>query len=507
MGQLENLTNTPTPSELLKELSEWALAAGRFFQSSQTGFVHLYYSELEPRAQTIPLVENVLFVLALFRSRLVEQIQEGKGLLKKLILFQSQQLNHDYGNFPVYLHEYPVCQNPALGLQLLAPFYWILTQFGHILGTELKSQLEQTVVLIVEHSIRAHQAKAFPYSLAIRLGASQLAYGLLWNKSEWQQAGNEQLETLAHFQLEGWHTTKHLADILVGLQMVYPSLANSPWSSLWLLIEKTWHTQLACYIGPCIREWQDREQPQVNLHDLFAGYFSGQFSHRASVLSYYHLHGILIQPSPDSFNSKSSSYVVEGKLKQQAWTTVYHQNCSYSLLEKKEESQPALDKMHTPYRFVWGNLHFLHSLVCQGGHIEKVEYQQENHSVILLFDLKDQTVGEENIPKKEIEFFVDFHPDLYLRLNNHAATTFELGQTLQLLFNQYQLSIAFELIQGEGNFLGHIMRGNRPSQTDAKGEKRFQAYDWTFFLRTIRRKSHCKLQVQIKFEEIKDFDE
>lgn len=503
MGQLEN--SKDIPPELLKGLTEWALAAGRFFQSAQTGFVHFHYGDSDQKAQTIPLVENALFILALFRSRLVEQVQEGKGLLKKLLAFQKKDGVDNYGNFPVYLHEYPFCQDPALGLQLLAPFYWILKQFGHILGAELKEQLEQAARLTLEHSLRTHFVKAFPYYLAVRLSTAQMAYGLLWNKSDWLQMGTEQLNQLAQQQLEGWHTTRHLADILVGLQMVYPSLIDSAWSSLWHLMKQTWHTELACYIGPCVREWQEREEPQINLYDLFGGFFSGQFSHRASLLNYHHLHGILIQPSSDTFNLKPSSYVVEGKLKQQTWSTVYHHDWSYNLLEKNGPHQPTIDKTHTPYRFVWGDLHRLHSLVCQGGHIEKVEYCQEDDSVVLLFDLRDQLGEEESTPKREIEFFVDFHPDIQFHLNGYSATTFELGQIFQILFKEYRLSIVFELIEGDGNFLGHVMRGNRPSQTEIKGDKRFQAYDWTFFLRTIRRKSQCKLQARMMFETVKDF--
>jgi hypothetical protein len=502
LGQLEN--SKETPSDLFKGLCEWALAAGRFFQSAQTGFVHLYYGESEPRAQTIPIVENALFILALFRSRLVEQVQEGKGLLKRLVAFQKQHIGDDFGNFPVYLHEYPVCQDPALGIQLLAPFYWILKQFGHILGPELKQQLKHAAHLVLEHSMRAQRTKNFPYSLATRLASAQLAYGLLWNKEELHQTGKEQLEQLAQRQLEGWHTTRHLADILVGLQMVYPSLSASPWSSLWLMMEQTWHPSLACYIGPCVREWQEREEPQVNLYDLFGGFFSGKFSRRASLLSYHHLHGILIQPSLDQFHYKSSPYIVEGKLKQQTWRTVYHPDWYYNLLEKNGPHQPTVDKTHTPYRFVWGDYHRLHSLVCQGGNIEKIEYLEDG-SIILLFDLRDQPAEEESAPKREIEFFADFHPDIQFHLNGHAATTFELGQTFQLLFKKYCLSLTFELLQGEGNFLGHVMRSNRPSQVDVKGEKRFQAYDWNFFLRTIRRQGHCKLQVRIMFEIVKDF--
>lgn len=329
------LTSKETVSDLSKGLGEWALAAGRFFQSAQTGYVHLYYGEAEQKAQTIPLVENVLFTLALLRSRLVEQAQEAKRLLKGLLIFQNQLAGDNYGNFPVYLHEYPTCCDPSLGLQLLAPFYWILKQFGHVLGSDLKRQLEQAARLALEQILRAHQMKPFPYSIAVRLAAAQFAYGLFLENLTWEQAGKEQLEQLAQRQLEDWHTTRQLADVLVGLQMVYPSLSTSPWSPLWQRMEQTWHSQLACYMGPCVREWQEREEPQVNLYDLFGGFFAGQFSRRAALLSIHHLHGVLIQPSLDQFAESVLPVIVQGELKHQAWRIVRNSAWTYTVLEKK----------------------------------------------------------------------------------------------------------------------------------------------------------------------------
>jgi len=484
-----------------RNLAEWALAAGRFFQSPQTKFIHLYYGESSDlRAQTIPIIENVLFVLALFRSRLVEQIQEGKGLLKQLLAFQQKQ-EEDLGNFPVYVHEYPICHDPALSIQLLAPFYWILKSFGHILGSDLKQQLEQTMCLALKYSIKAHQQKSFPYFLSVRLAAAQLTYGLLWDKEEWKQAGQAQMEQWASLQLEGWNTTKQLANILIGLQMVYPSLSNSPWRPLWKRMEETWHLQLACYMGPHVREWQEREEPQVNLYDLFGGFFSGQFSRRATLLSFHHLHGILIQPSADQFKLETEMFPIIVGSKQQAWQSVFHHDYGYTLLEKKGPFQPSIDKTETPFRFVWGDHHRLHSLVCQGGNIEKVKAWKEGDEIVILFDLREQRDDEVGgTPKSEIEFFVDIHPDIQFRVNGLDSNTFGLGESFQILFKDYFLTIIFELVQGEGDFFGHLMRGNRPSQVDLKGEKRFQAYDWTFFLRTIRRQNPCQIKATLSLK-------
>jgi len=499
LGKLDNTSETS--SDLSKGLGEWSLAAGRFFQSPQTQFVHLYHGEADSKAQTIPILENILFVLALFRARLVEPVQEGKVLLKHLLAFQKRDGSDDNGNFPVYLHEYPHCQDPALGLLLLAPFYWILDQFGHILGADLKQDLEEAARLALRHSLQLHQQKALPYFLAVRLAAAQRVYGLVWNNNDDVAAGTKYLEELSERQLEGWNTTKHLADILVGLQMVFPSLSDTPWSPLWQLMEHTWHPRLACYTGPCVREWQEGAEPQVNLYDLFGGFFSGQFSRRASLLSPHHLHGVLIQSSSDKFNLNTSSFVAEGVLKGQAWRTVYHPHCSFNLLEKNGDFQPTVDKTHTPFRFVWGDLHLLHSFVCQGGNIEKVNYIEEENSVTMGFDLRDQPAQESDAaPKREIEFFLDVHPDIQFHLNGLAATTFQLGEPLQITVKGYRLSMVFDIVQGKGDFLGHITLGNRPSQIDLKGEKRFQAYDRSVYLRTIRRQSECRMQVKLIFE-------
>ena len=259
------------------QLREWALAAGRFFQSEQTGYLHIYQGNEGQNAQTIPLFENVLFSYALLRTRLLEQVQEAKGLLKGVLAFQNRQPGRENGNFPSFLHEYPRCKDPSSALQMLAPFYWILKQFGHVLGSELKELLEAAAKAALEQCSKIHQETPFPFFLAVRLAASQLAFGKFWGQAAWTARGEELLEQLAFRQLDGWQSTRQLADLLVGLQMAFPSIENSPWNCLWKRMEQTWHSQLGAYIGPSLREWQMGVEPQTNLFSLFGGFFSGRF--------------------------------------------------------------------------------------------------------------------------------------------------------------------------------------------------------------------------------------
>lgn len=499
MGTSHELT-----SDLLKVLNEWALASGRSLQSEQTGFVHYYYGETgSANYHTIPLVENSLFILALLRSRLIDNIQEAKTLLKRLLAFQPQQASESLGNFPLYVHDYPSCQDSTVALQLLAPFYGIIKHFGHVLGADLRQQLEQAASRALEFSLRMHTIKPFSYAFEVRLAAAQKAYGELWERSDWIKEGEKNLEQLSIRQLEDWYTTKQLGDMLIGLQMVYTSIQHSPWNLLWKRLDETWHQATGCYVGPCLREWQEREEPQPHVYDLYAGYFAKQFARRATVLRPYHLYAALIQPSTDQFGTRLYPLQVSGKVKQQTWRMVSDSTWCYTVLEKKNAAQPSVDKTYTPFRLVWGDLQLAHSFVCQGGRYEQVTFACEEQKVQLSFQLGDE-IPQEREKSREIEFFVDFHPDVRFSLDHlpHAATTFELGQNIHLNFGRQRLSLVFSLLEGEGDFLGHLMRGNRPSQIDHKGEKRFHAYDWTFFLRTIRRQGPCRVQATLTIENL-----
>lgn len=482
-----------------KMLGEWALAAGRSLQSKQTGFAHYYYGEAQPPYDSIPLVENALFALALFRTRLMEQVQEAKALLTGLVGFQNLSANEELGNFPVYLHEYPQCSDSTLSLQLLPPFYWILRHFGNVLGVQLKNRLEEAARLALAHSLAAHRQKVFPYSIAVRLAGAQYAYGTLWKIPAWEQEGRGQLEELAKRQLDGWTSTKHLGELLLGLQMAYPSLPETIWRPLWDRMEETWHFQTGSYQGPCIREWQEREEPQASLFDLFGGYFSGQFSRRATLLRPYHLYGAVLQQTQDRFHLNPPPSIVKGHFKQQNWKNTTLPSLSYTLLEKKEPYNPSVDKTFTPFRLIWGDLHRTHSFVCQGGCYDQVEFSDDGSAVQLIFDLREELPGEGIKQKREIEFFVDFHPGVQFSLGGLSSSTFELGHEMKIELGGHQLSLVFDLLDGEGAFLGHVMKGNRPSQIDLKGENRFQAYDWTIFLRTIRRQGKCRLRASLTF--------
>jgi hypothetical protein len=472
----------------LKELLELSLNCGRQMQSPQTGYVHYYYhSQISDVQHTIPILENVLFALSLLRSRLVENANEAKGILSRLLIFQDETK----GNFPMYVHHFPECQDNFLGLSLLAPFYWILKQFGHVLGQELRSNLEATVKAILAHSLQLQP----PYAFAMRLAAARCAFGQLWSDAALIQLGTEQLNELqARGHVDEWHKTRHLSHMLIALQMVYPSIKNSPWKDFWHYLEQTWHQQACSYVGPCLSEEQRGEEPEVSLYDLFLGYFSKQLAARSKLVHPCQLHAALIQSSDDQLEFVTGN--VKGQHANQAWMLWHKKEWACTLLDKKELLNSTLEHSYTFLRFVWGNASRTHTLVCQGS-IAKVEYEANFPHVTLILHLEKEVDAENREKQKEINFYLDFHPEAKIKVDQQASSTFELGQLVTIESEQRKLDLTFEQIEGKGQFLGHLMRGNRPCQMSAKGEERFKAHDWHLLLRTIRRAGKCVIKAQI----------
>lgn len=487
--------------ERQKELIDKALLAGRAFQSSQTGFVHYYHSLPIPAIhQTIPLYENSLFALALLRSRIIENINEAKELLDKLLNFQAAQGQKE-GNFPLYVHDYPFCYDSEMGIKLIAPFYWILKQFGHVLGNDLKQKLEKGLINLIRYGIRAHAEHPFPYSLTARLAAGLQACGELLKNGEWLEEGKCLWKKLSQPSIS-WYSTVYLADLFIAHQMV--GTQDSDWKLFWDFVNSSWHPQLTCYIGPCVREWQNKSEPQANLYDLFMGFFCGRFSQRVEAIGIYHLQASLIQSQiPAGIESQCTPHQLSGVYKDQMWQLEYEPTQAYALLEKKSHAGPMGEKTITPFRLVWGAPERLHTLVCQGGKYSRAGYQSHDagQRLELFFYLGEESEKEDKERQRDICFYWDDHPDWQVRVEGEMSNTFELGKKLFFYFGKEQiLSMTFELVEGEGQFFGHIARGNRPSQLMLMSEeKHFQAYDALLFVRTVRRKTPCLIKATLQF--------
>ena len=456
--------------ETLRKLIECAIACGRKRLNPQTGFVHHYYqSEGSEVAVTIPTLENMVFALALLRSRNADNILEAKSLLERILPFQSE------GNFPVYIHDYPLCRDRYLSYQLLPPLYWILSQFHAVLGQELKKKLTSVAQTLLHAALQIQEEKPAPSQLAIKLYASAEAFGRYWQEEALKEKGAQGLQTL---DSASWYSPGQLGDWMSALQ-----LAETPNPGFWQHISNTWDRNSCSYCGPAVKEYQQGFEPQPTLYDLFLGYMTDALSSRALADGIHLLHGALIQPTTQALPEP----------------TVVPCAVTFAIAERDKSWNQANDKSFHPLRMVWGSPKRLHTFVCQGGNVRSYQSLLEDAAIDFVFELGDPIESDDREKNREIAFYLDLSDAHRITVNGVAATTFTTADTVCINSGSLALTLTFQVVEGEGTFMGHIMKGNRPAQISLKGDNRFNAYDWQIFLRTVRRTGPSHIRACIHY--------
>lgn len=475
-------------NDLMRKLIELAVSAGRKRQSKQTGYVHFHYHEEEPHL-TIPIAENLYFALALFRTRTVENIEEAKSLLERLLHFQHE------GNFPTYLHEYPACQNRYSGVQLLIPLYWITAHFHHILGNGLKTSLEQSVRKLLNYCHQTDANAAMPPQVALKMAAAAAAFGKLWRDDALFSQGQARLSNIS-LDSFSWKSPSQISDMLPALQLIAPSLENTPWHPIWEWLESTWHRHLLAYVGPASLEWQQGREPQATLYDLYMGSLCGSFSTRALQDCIVHLQAALIQPTEEKLPAAVYPRYFPDM--------VQHARYAFAVVTQENEWPKSTDRSFHRLCLSWGSPKLLHTLVCQGGNIVQCAFQHRDNRVEMISTFGPPQPEGEREKARELCFYLDQDAIEKVTVGNLPATTFRLTDTIAIQSDAITLRFSFKQISGSGDFLGHIMPGNRPSQLACKGSNRYHAFDWQLFLRTLRRTDECRIQTTLEIEENPD---
>lgn len=194
-----------------------AIKAGRVRQSPQTGFVHHSYENPQRGSETIPVFENFCFALALFRTKVSENVLEGKALLEKLFAFQTAT------GFPVYLHEYPAAKSERLQNKLSMVAQFLLRDFSLVLGENLRTKLACIVKENVHSSDSIDTLLQDPTKVEISFWDPE---ALCFTGSQKQERGEPET-TLIDLMMGEWggkYSARALADHPIHLQasLIYP---------------------------------------------------------------------------------------------------------------------------------------------------------------------------------------------------------------------------------------------------------------------------------------------
>lgn len=253
-----------------RKLTELHLRAAASMQSAQTGFLHLCY-ETPGCRETIPLLENFCYVLALFRSRLADSILEGKALLIKLLAFEVE------GNFPTYVHEYPQCKQRALGLDI-APLLVALARDYRVCLKEELPHLKDLIQRILTKAQTARAERPLSRSYEARLNAFLMPESPLAFEPK---TAEEWVHGLISSQL-----------------LIEPHRREFFCKAL-----KHWSAPLCLYLG---EQRQRRGEPEVTLLDLWMGQHFRRYSKRALDAQGIHLKASLVDVSEATHADLSS---------------------------------------------------------------------------------------------------------------------------------------------------------------------------------------------------------
>lgn len=463
--------------------NDLAIACAKKRVNLQTGYLHHCYHALpEEIPVTIPVMENVLYALALLQTRTIENITEGKRILERLLAFQDYKT----GNFPVYLHEFPECIDCYQGVHLLVPFYWILKQFHQVLGADLKNKLEHTVDAILLTNMEEMNRRNVPDPIGVKIAAAAFAFG-------------KDCNLIKRFEEPSamWYEPRSLSEMMLALQLIAPDFSSIP--AFWIHLCNTHHLPSASYAGPSLRELQIKEEPQTTLYDLFWASFTDVYPERVLRDQPLHLYAALIQPSEVKIPQKAYPFNVQGEWQGRPWTMHQTEHYTYAFIEQQAVHDPAKDKGVSPLHFAWGSPKRLHTFVCQNGNCCLKKFSPNESSITFTAELGDIPLLEDREKARELAFFFDIPDAVKLTVDDIATNTFRLNDEIVMTSEGRSFLLSFEVIEGEGQFMGHFMRGNRPSQIANKGIHRFEAYDWQIFLRTIRRSEKCTLRVKMSF--------
>lgn len=418
------------------------LNAGKEFLSQQTQYIH--------DRDAIPFYENMCYILALVSSKQKENAEKAQDLLHHLLKFQIKNNPICDGAFPKYLHQYPYARACSFQVDLYFLFQDLLKHHSLALGSVLVNQLKKALVFFEEYLDK-----------------------------------NNLLKKQTEENREGLCSSKMLAKALLPLRykeecVLYEALNN---------YADYWNPSLSCYSGPCIDEYYEKGSLQLSAFDYLMASYYHVYPSAFRYKNLLQLQGALI---PYFHEVKEAVYrEVKGFYKEMPFSIINREDFSLFFFNNfhSEKVDVSSKGLHL-FRYLWRNQDLEeshHHIVCQSTELS-VSTTYSDNQIDMVFTYPEE-LSDKCHNQEELEFFVNYHPDLFWRVGDKKATVFALGDKVYLHSKDRVIEFVFSLEEGEGDVVGHLSFGNRPSQVDPKVLKELEACDWRLCLRTLRRAS------------------
>lgn len=377
---------------------KFALEYARSRQSSLTNMIHL--SHVSPHSwETIPIFENLCFVIALFRSHVMANTLEGRQLLEKILAFQIAAGEHA-GLFPRYVHEYPRIERKGYLISIALALHRIERHHSHVLHAQLARALGEAISKLIE----ALQEKTWMDSISVLLRVIQ---GELPDR--------ESLLGLRPTSIRECIYLLHITQILF--------IQEDPnTTEVFHHLISYWSKPMNAYIGPLEKEWYEHGEEPISLF-------------------HYFMHTI----------TETKRQIIPGLVHLHA--TLLYSNENLRTFTQKLPNLHANWKIQQTGKFLWQMCTKLPEQVCRGFHLFRILWvdgvvysmvcQQLLSMTTATIDEFESEMNFEEIPEYGLELYFRKTNNAKIYSNGKRATCFIAGEWITIDTGTSQLALQF----------------------------------------------------------------
>lgn len=426
-----------------------ALAYARSRQGSHTQWIHLSHQSLDSW-ETIPVFENLCFVIALFRSHEVANALEGRELLEKILAFQIPFGKHQ-GLFPRYLHKYPNIDRKEYLISIVLALAILQWQHRHILQLELQQALSYALNTFLE----ALQKQTWMDSLSLLLQALQ----------------GEEIKKQFFLNLRPT-SVRECIHLLYLTQIVF--LQKHPAATeMFHHLTSYWSKELQAYIGPLEKErYQSSEEP-ISLFHFFMGQITDSELKMSPAL--VHLHASLLYFNEDLPTPVQSLPKPHPHWKIEKGNTLFWQICTTI----PEQSCPGFHL----FRILWKD-QIIHTALCQ--QLLRMNYEK--------VDAVESLLTFKEIPEYGVEIYFRKTKQTKIYSRGKRATCFSAGEWITLDTGNKKLCLQFSSVHAVPS-VATLSMHHRPAELEPNPTN----VDWRLSIRVLATDSKQRaLQLRVR---------
>jgi len=454
--------------DLVRILVEQAVRAAKIHTSEHTGFVTDQYGR-------IALYDNFLFVLALFRTKSQEHVQEGIKLLEKLLYFQQRFSDvAAHGAFSVFLHDYPLYVDLRTSIRILRVLYWLQKEFRHVLSRPFMKKIDEAIEDLAAYCKNEYEAHDLPLYLALSIEALLFAFSKI-----------EVSRIVIQKQELALLSPEYLAECIASYH-VAPTLCK--YGPLWPYLTESLYVPSLLYAGPAFSLEQEGSEPKVSLYDYYMAVFKENLTKRVQGDALHVLQGALVRNAHE-LQEKVLPAQVHESIGEFSWSRYCKEAFSISCIT----GVPLAHQKRNFFPFYLVSQR--HTLVMQQsvGTVEGYSYDDKKITFEVSFE-KELFLQEKELPKV-LCFWFDNTSSTKLTVGGEKASCIPLTESMDITLSSLQIAMTAKKLSGDGEFVWHVIRSNRPSQVSIPGAKeRQKAYDVELFLRPLRATQDCRIE-------------